>query len=111
MKVNCDTCNKSFDVWAQERQLGKGIVETFFVCPHCKRHYTSAVTNHEIRKKIAALKVLWEIEGPPTDKEARKRYDAKAAKLKTTIDQKMAELKRKVCGKNERKPGNTTAGY
>ncbi|MGG1014840.1 hypothetical protein ABE169_06635 [Bacillus subtilis] len=101
MKVNCDTCDKPFVVWAQERQRSKGIVETFFVCPHCKRHYTSAVTNHEIRKKIAALKVLREVEGPPANKEARKRYDAKVAKLKTTIDQKMADLERKVCGADE----------
>ncbi|MCY8609896.1 hypothetical protein MOD72_11985 [Bacillus haynesii] len=99
MRVNCDTCGKPFIIMAQSKEHSKGIIETFFVCPHCNRHYTSAVTNHAVRKKIDELKKL-RTKGRPDDEKNRKRYDARVAKLKADIDQGMGKLKRKVCGKN-----------
>lgn len=56
--VHCDKCKKYFDIKPQEKKHGNGIVETFFVCPHCKARYTAFVTNAETRRKQREIKKL-----------------------------------------------------
>lgn len=93
MKAICDSCSNPFAAVPQERTIRKGVIETFFTCPHCGRHYCATVTNHEVRKRIDELKSL-RLSDPPNDKEELAKHNDKITKLKAKIDDKMADLKR-----------------
>jgi transposase-like protein len=46
----CDHCGKQFAIELKEKDHGKGIIETYFVCPHCDSKYTAFVTDPGIRR-------------------------------------------------------------
>lgn len=58
MEVYCDSCNKDFNIHMKVKRWSKGIEETYFICPNCKRRYTSYFTNVSIRKKQGNLRYL-----------------------------------------------------
>ncbi|KRT88306.1 hypothetical protein AB447_207855 [Bacillus glycinifermentans] len=96
MKAICDSCYNPFAATPQERAIRKGVIETFFSCPHCGHHYCAAVTNHQVRKLINELQTL-RLSGPPSDKEEPAKHKDKILRLKADIDDKMDDLKRIYC--------------
>ena len=50
MKVTCDSCTKVFNVKLKEKNRSYGIIETYFTCKHCKKRYTSFVTDRDVRR-------------------------------------------------------------
>lgn len=58
--VHCDKCEKQFVIKPQEKKHGNGVVETFFVCPHCRARYTAFVTNAEARRRQREIKKLYD---------------------------------------------------
>ncbi|MEK4311788.1 hypothetical protein [Bacillus sp. FSL P2-0092] len=56
--VTCDACNQRTAVILKERDVRKGVVETYFDCIVCGVHYPTAITNNALRSKIEALKQL-----------------------------------------------------
>lgn len=46
----CDNCGKITDVEFKEQRHANDIRETYFKCEHCFYHYTSFVTDSEVRK-------------------------------------------------------------
>ncbi|MEH7736845.1 hypothetical protein [Bacillus pumilus] len=56
--VTCDACNQRTAVVLKERDLRKGVVETYFDCIVCGVHYPTAITNSALRTKIETLKQL-----------------------------------------------------
>lgn len=47
--VYCNECKENFKIKAKKKKYSKGIEEIYFICPHCKRRYTSYYTNPIIR--------------------------------------------------------------
>ncbi|MED1742081.1 hypothetical protein P4U97_21740 [Bacillus swezeyi] len=93
--VHCDSCSKPFYIRLQEQSHVKGVIETFFVCPHCGKRTTVAVTNNKVRKKIEELKALRLKIGQEDDEKEIDRLRLKSEKLKTEIDEQMADLKQR----------------
>lgn len=56
--VTCDACNQRTAVVLKERDVRKGVVETYFDCIVCGVHYPTAITNSALRTKIETLKQL-----------------------------------------------------
>ncbi|PRO41434.1 hypothetical protein [Bacillus sp. LLTC93] len=56
--VTCDACKQRTAVVLKERDVRKGIVETYFDCIVCGTHYPTAITNSALRTKIETLKQL-----------------------------------------------------
>lgn len=56
--VTCDACNQRTAVVLKERDVRKGVVETYFDCIVCGTHYPTAITNSALRTKIETLKQL-----------------------------------------------------
>lgn len=56
--VTCDACNQRTAVILKERDVRKGVVETYFDCIVCGVHYPTAITNSALRRKIETLKQL-----------------------------------------------------
>lgn len=56
MEVTCDNCNKVFPIKLKEKRHPKTIIETFFVCSHCKHRYTSFATDAEVRRLQRIIK-------------------------------------------------------
>ncbi|MEB9770428.1 hypothetical protein P4K44_33570 [Bacillus cereus] len=61
--VTCDTCKQRTAVVLKERDVRKGVVETYFDCIVCGVHYPTAITNSALRTKIETLKQLRLTEG------------------------------------------------
>ncbi|MCY8026386.1 Atg14 domain-containing protein [Bacillus sonorensis] len=93
--VHCDSCSNPFYIRLQEQSHIKGVIETFFVCPHCGKRTTAAVTNHEVRKKIDELKTLRSEIGRADSEKEIDILRLKVEKLKAEIDEKMADLKQR----------------
>lgn len=56
MDVTCDNCNKVFPIKLKEKRHPKTVIETFFICNHCKHRYTSFVTDTEVRRLQRIIK-------------------------------------------------------
>lgn len=65
--VHCDDCKKHFDIKLKEKKRGNGIVESYFICPHCDKHYTAFVTDAVVRRKQREIKKLYESLSTITD--------------------------------------------
>lgn len=58
--VVCDDCNKKFEIKKlKEKKHPKGVVETYFKCPHCQKKYIAFVTDQEARKTQHQIKKLY----------------------------------------------------
>lgn len=84
MNVICDSCKKGFTVKTKKKEYGVDIRETYFECTHCKKHYTSFVTNQEARKLQKEIKAL-----TPEKKENDEAYQEKM----DLLERKNAKLK------------------
>jgi DNA-binding transcriptional regulator GbsR (MarR family) len=58
--VPCDQCKEDFPIVLKEKKHGKGIIETYFICPHCSHRYSSAFTNTRARKCQRQIRKLWD---------------------------------------------------
>ncbi|GIN96128.1 hypothetical protein J6TS1_19980 [Siminovitchia terrae] len=106
--VDCDHCQKSFNIQPKEKKHGKGITETYFICPHCQHRYTAFVTNAEIRKRQREIRKLHEsVHKPAKDytagrinerdyKQAIDRIHEKIDKKQAALEPRMQELKNTV---------------
>lgn len=105
--VECDHCHRTITIRPKEKKHGKGIVETYFVCPHCQHRYTAFVTNAEVRKKQREIRQLHESVNKPAkeftagriDKHEYKQAIDKIHKKKAELEPLMQELKNKVQAK------------
>lgn len=97
--VDCDHCHKPFNIQPKEKKHGKGITETYFVCPHCEHRYTAFVTNAEIRKRQREIRQL--SDSLPTITDIQKYQDTmqKINKMKAALQPLMQELKNKIQAK------------
>lgn len=99
MNVHCDNCQKEFTIAVKEKKHSKGIVETYFKCPHCSHRYSGAFTNARARKCQKQIRKLWdEIRGCGSAQLA----EAKKVKIdKLTEENKMvmSELKEQFASK------------
>lgn len=83
--VHCDECKKYFDIKLKEKKRGNGIVETYFICPHCDKHYTAFVTDAVVRRKQREIsKVSETLKDVKSFEEYQKIY--------AEIEQKIQEL-------------------
>ncbi|ATH73165.1 hypothetical protein [Bacillus altitudinis] len=78
----CDACKQRTAVVLKERDVRKGVVETYFDCIVCGTHYPTAITNSALRTKIETLKQL-----RLTDEAAPASIDALKAEI--TADMKV----------------------
>ncbi|MUK89147.1 hypothetical protein GMD78_12260 [Ornithinibacillus sp. L9] len=51
MRVTCTNpdCNKVFKMQLKEKNHPRGIKEHYFTCKHCKKRYTSFITDKKVR--------------------------------------------------------------
>lgn len=92
--THCDECDKDFAIKLKEKKHGKGITETYFVCPHCKARYTAFVLNADARRMQREVKGLHHTS--VTSKVAKEREAALISMRDIQRDLKvlMNELKR-----------------
>lgn len=57
MEVNCDTCNKNFEIEIKT-SYKFGLEIQYFVCPHCKAKYTYVVIDDYIRERQREVQEL-----------------------------------------------------
>ena len=62
-KVKCDICQNTFTLELQKKSLGKDkkggdIVQYYFVCPHCKHHFYTFVSDSVYEAMCAEHKRL-----------------------------------------------------
>lgn len=95
-EVTCDNerCKKKFDIKLRKKKHSVSIVESFFLCPHCKARYSSHVTDQDIRKRQRDMRKYREELGQAAkdmvvEKITGEEYDKKIA----FIGQKERELK------------------
>ncbi|USK56563.1 hypothetical protein LIS82_08865 [Cytobacillus solani] len=99
MNVNCTGCQKDFDITLKEKKHGKGIIETYFVCPHCSTRFSAAFTNTRSRKIQKQIRKLWdEIRGCGNVKLAEHKKE-KIDKLTEENKQIMSKLKEEYASK------------
>ena len=58
MDVVCDRCNKEFTMKLKEKLYSKGRKEIYFICPNCKKRYTSYWTTNKVSKLQGDIKKL-----------------------------------------------------
>lgn len=56
--VTCDECRKEFNMKIIEKPHGKGLIETYFNCPHCKQRYNVSVTDAQARQEQKQINKL-----------------------------------------------------
>lgn len=63
-EVNCDKCNKKFTIKKfKTKWIDDNVQRVYFVCPYCKKEYTSFYKDKRIRKNLKEIEEL------------QKRYD------------------------------------
>ncbi|MDW0113773.1 hypothetical protein QT711_11295 [Sporosarcina saromensis] len=107
MNVQCDECKKSFDIKPRKKTHGVNLIETYFKCPHCKMHYTSFVTDQEVRRRQREMKELnKELHAIASEmvagKASAEKYDDKLKEIetkKTELKKMMDSLKAQIASK------------
>ena len=56
--VTCDECRKEFNMKIIEKPHGKGLIETYFNCPHCQQRYNVSVTDAQARQEQKQINKL-----------------------------------------------------
>lgn len=82
MIAKCSNCSNMTVIQFKEKHYPDTIRETYFVCNHCKKRYTTFVTDKEVRSKQKQIKQLT---GADTTNER--------VKLQEEVNQRMDELK------------------
>lgn len=85
MIAKCSNCSKMTVIQFKEKHYSDTIRETYFVCNHCKKRYTTFVTDKEVRSKQKRIKQLT---GADTTNER--------VKLQEEVNQRMDKLKREL---------------
>lgn len=63
-EVNCNKCNKKFTIKKlKTKWINENVQRVYFVCPYCKKEYTSFYKDKRIRKNLKEIEEL------------QKRYD------------------------------------
>lgn len=97
-KVVCDECNKKFEIEVKTRKLPLGIVETYFVCPHCKTKYVSFYTDESIREKQKKINKMWEEYRKLKNSDEVANMFNKIKKFQAEIKSDMEKLKSRMLG-------------
>lgn len=108
-EVNCNNerCKKIFEIKLRKKKHTVSIIESYFLCPHCKMRYSSHITDQDIRKRqrdmrkyreelgeLAKEMVAGEISGGEYDEKIA-FIGQKERELKVLVD----ELKAKIAPK------------
>lgn len=99
LEVICDKCSKKFEVKMKKRTHGVDITEHYFICPKCRKRYTSYVTDQEVRRLQKEVRVLSKelrehaaYSSPATYKEKVDEIDAKQKKNKMIMSKLKSEI-------------------
>lgn len=103
IETTCDAgCNKPFTIFKTiTLEIGSGIVETSFTCPHCHHKYVMFYTDPEIRKlqdkiqKVLQQKVRPNLRYAESVKQ-EKKIQKQAERVNKLIGEKMMVLREKV---------------
>jgi hypothetical protein len=91
LEVTCDNCNKEFSMSVKEKKHGRGIIETYFICPNCNTKYSCGFTNERARKIQRQIRRLWdEIRGcgsPQLAETKKAKIDKLVEENKKIIDE------------------------
>lgn len=97
--IICDDCKNEFLIIPIEQNNENGIVETYFECPHCGKHYTSYFTDKVIRNKQKYINKLWkEYRNTGMDTNEADEVMKKINKTKVSIKILVDNLKVKMLG-------------
>lgn len=91
--VNCNKCNKNFDVKVRTRQIDKDVEEVFFNCPHCHERYTAYFTDKNIREKQKIIRVKYNQLRMSKDK---RRIENEIKQMQTMLKIDMDNLQNKM---------------
>ncbi|MGE6718712.1 hypothetical protein ACQKGD_15230 [Peribacillus frigoritolerans] len=95
MDSQCDNCKLTFVVTLQEKNHGKGVIESFFTCTHCQTKFFVFIADDYIRQQQNKLKKIykkkWTIENTY-------KYNHRVDELKLIIEMRMHQLREKVSG-------------
>jgi|SRR5690625_362035 len=92
--VQCDECHGHFKVNLKQKKHGNGVIETYFTCRHCDKHYTSFVTNARARRMQRTISKLYKsinIHDIESFQNKQREIEQEKQKLKQLMD----ELKNK----------------
>lgn len=97
--VICDDCKNEFLIIPIEQNHADGIVETYFECTHCGKHYTSYFTDKVIRNKQKYINKLWvQYRNAGMNADEADEVMKKINKTKASIKILMGNLKTKMLG-------------
>ncbi|WP_123053139.1 hypothetical protein [Clostridium sp. JN-1] len=55
-EIKCDFCGKTFKIKKlKTKWIDNNVQRTYFICPHCKKEYTSFYADRRIRKNIKKI--------------------------------------------------------
>lgn len=91
--IHCDECDKKFAIKLKEKKHGKGVTETYFVCPHCKSRYTAFVLNADARRMQREIKGLHHTSVTASSEQERAEAVVKMGETKRKLKVLMDELK------------------
>lgn len=89
MESSCDTCGELFVPKFKEKKHSQQVVETYFVCPHCKKRYVCSVTDLQVRKWQRLIK--------------KEKLVQQRVLLFDAVKRQMASLKEKIVKRYEAK--------
>ncbi|MEG2787360.1 MAG: transglycosylase [Romboutsia sp.] len=100
MMVNCDECNKDFEVNTKIYKVNDDIEKTYFVCTNCRHEYIAFYTNSSIRKKQVKINNIANIFNKSKNLNAINKLNNQFMKLKKEIKKEMKNLRNELEKKN-----------
>lgn len=93
-QVNCDKCNKLFNIDIKEKRLSGDLTKKHFKCPYCEEEYLIEYEDSEVRRlKKKIVNIRNEIQTNPGSSQAlMKKY----RKLYKKIAKYSEELKKRI---------------
>ncbi|OPA76753.1 hypothetical protein BVG16_16415 [Paenibacillus selenitireducens] len=95
--VDCNECKQKFEIKAiKVRRLENAVDLNYFVCPHCKREYTSFYTNTDIRFEQKNVQSLYARFRNAKTQTTRLKIDEKIKASKVKLRTMMTELRQSI---------------
>lgn len=92
-KVNCDKCDKEFEIKLKVKKHINNIEEVCFKCPNCGEKYISCFTDKNIRLKQKKINKMWEEYKKALTQEEVIKMSEKITILKEEIKEDIGKLK------------------
>lgn len=99
MEATCDKCSRKFEIKMKKRTHGIDITEHYFICPKCKKRYTSYVTDQKVRSLQKEVRILSKelrehaaYSSPATYKEKVDEVDKMHKEIKKVMEKLKADI-------------------